>query len=245
MRSDASSLQSSPREEANMLRPGQDKGLATPIPLGLAALATTTFVMGIAVIFQEPAAWAPYLTQALMFGGLAELLAGMWAFGYGDALAATAFTFLGAFFGWWGLSHMTLLGVQAVSAVTVNSVATVFIVTGVVTLYLWIASFYESAAFNLALLFLWVSFGLMGIAGYSGVTVLALLGGISSLIAGVIAAYGSFAAIYNATSLQEVVPLGEPRGTRERAEQDEIERIRRIHPHGDHGEVHRELRGVS
>ena len=73
---------------------------------------------------------------------------------YGDTLAATTFSFIGVFFGWWGLVHMQLLGVTAATAATIYGVALIFIVTGVVTLYLWIASFYEFVAFNLALLFL-------------------------------------------------------------------------------------------
>jgi hypothetical protein len=42
-----------------MLRPGKDKGLATPVPLGLAVLATTIFLIGVAAIFQSPANWGP------------------------------------------------------------------------------------------------------------------------------------------------------------------------------------------
>jgi uncharacterized protein len=216
-----------------MLRPGKDKGLANPIPLGLASLATTAFLMGVAVIAQPPTSWPPYLMQALLFGGLVELLAGMWAFAYGDALAATAFSFLGAFFGWWGLSHMAFAGGHAAAAASMNSMATVFIVTGVVTLYLWVASFYEFAAFNLVLLFLWIAFGLTGIAMFTGIETLMVLGGIAALISGVIAAYSSFAGIYNAASLQEVVPLGESTAVRNRVEQDEMERIRRVH-YADH-----------
>ena len=212
-----------------MLRPGKHKALATPVPLGMAAIATTTFLMGIAFVFASPAAWAPYFVHALLFGGLVALLAGMWAFAYGDPLAATTFTFIGAFYGWWGLSHMTLLGVHAAAAVTADAMALVFIVTAVVTLYLWIASFYESAAFNLALLFLWIGFGLVGIGTLSGVEPLTILGGIGAIISGLIGAYDSFAEIYNAASLEESVPLGEPRAVRERVEHDEIERIRRLH----------------
>jgi uncharacterized protein len=209
-----------------MLRPGKDKGLATPVPLGMAAIATTTFLMGVAFVFSS--ASAPYLVHALLFGGLVALLAGMWAFAYGDPLAATTFSFLGAFYGWWGLSHMTLLGVHAASA-SANAMALVLIVTGVVTLYIWIASFYESAAFNLALLFLWIGYGLIGIGMLAGVEPLTVLGGISALISGLIGAYDSFAELYNAASLKDSVPLGEPRAIRERVEHDEIERIRRLH----------------
>jgi uncharacterized protein len=204
--------------EVFMLRPGKDKGLATPIPLGLAALATSAFVMGVAMISRSPASMSAYLTQTLMFGGLVEILAGMWAFGYGDPMAATSFTFLGAFFGWWALSHLVVFGGQAASAATIGAAATVFIVSGLVTLYLWIASFYESAAFNLVLLFLWICFGLTGIGMFAASSALMGLGGIAALISGLIGGYASFAELYNATSLQEVVPTGEPSRLRKNAE---------------------------
>jgi len=77
------------------------------------------------------------------------------------------------------------------------------------TLYLWIASFYEFVAFNLAPLFLWIALGLRGIAIFTGVDVLTILAGIGAIISGLIAAYASFAAIYNATSLHEDMPWGE------------------------------------
>jgi uncharacterized protein len=211
-----------------MLRPGRDKGLATPLPLGLAGLATTMFLMGIATTFQSPAAWMPYLIQALLFGALVELLAGMWSFGYGDPLAATVFTFLGGFFGWWGVMHMsTILGVHG-AASPANAIATIYVVTGAVMLYLWVASFYEGAAFNLTLLFLWMALGLAGIAMFTGTTVLSVLGGIAAIISGLIGAYTSFAEIYNATAMEETIPLGESMAVRTRVEQDELERIRRL-----------------
>lgn len=211
-----------------MFRPGKDKGIATPIPLGLAALATTTFLMGFALIFQAPSTWTPYFTQAVLFGGVAELLAGIWAFAYGDPLAATAFSFLGVFYGWWGIA-MTFLGAHALAAASVST-GMVFIVTAAVAFYMWVASFFENAAFNLALLFLWVDFALVSVSMFSGVTVLAILAGIAAIVSSLIAAYGSFAEIYNATSLHEVMPMGEPGTTRERSEHEEQERIRRIHP---------------
>jgi len=71
---------------------------------------------------------------------------------------------------------------------------------------------------------------LRGIAIFIGVDILTILAGIGAIISGLIAAYASFAAIYNATSLHEDMPLGESAVVRDRAEQDEMERIRRIHP---------------
>lgn len=213
-----------------MLRPGIDKGLATPLPLGLAALGTTAFIMGVAAIVQ-PASMPPYVAQALLFGGLLEILAGMWCFAYGDPLAATSFSFIGAFFGWWGFTHWSLAVTHAaIGTSAINSMALVFLVTGVVVAYLWIASFYEFAAFNLVLLFLWVGLVLCAIAMFTDVAALRVIGGIAALVSGLIAGYASFAGLYNATSLKEVVPVGESKELRARVEHDEMERIRRIHP---------------
>jgi len=59
---------------------------ASIIPFGLTALSIATFLMGFATIFQSRTAWAPYFTMALLFGGVGEFLAGMWAFAYRNRL---------------------------------------------------------------------------------------------------------------------------------------------------------------
>ncbi|HLI81558.1 MAG TPA: acetate uptake transporter [Candidatus Binataceae bacterium] len=218
-----------------MFRPGRDKGIATPIPLGFAALATTTFLMGVALIFQTHAAWGPYFLQAIFLGGLAELLAGMWSFAYGDPMAATAFSFLGAFYMAWGFGGLPVAGLHAVATASLFSAGLVFVVTGVVTLYMWIAAFNESAAFNATMLFLWVSFVLAGITLFSDVAVIGVIAGICAIIAGLIAAYASFAELYNASTMREVVPLGEPEEMRTRSMHEEQDRLRRLHaPNGMH-----------
>ena len=109
-----------------MFRPGRDKGIATPVPLGLAALGVVTFLMGLSLITQPASTWGVYFTNALVMGGMAEFVAGMWAFAYGDPLAATVFSFLGAFYAWWGISGLMLHG----AALHPASMALVFIAAG-------------------------------------------------------------------------------------------------------------------
>ena len=98
-----------------------------------------------------------------------------------------------------------------------------------VTLYLWIASFYEFAAFNLVLFSLWIAFGLAGLALFTGSSLLLVIGGISAVVSSLIGGYASFAEVYDSTSLKEVLPIGESKEVRERVEQEESERIRRLH----------------
>jgi len=217
-----------------MLRPGRDKGIANPLPMGLAAFGTTTFLMGVAMVFR-PAGVAPYVAQALMFGGLIEILAGMWGFAYGDPHAATAFTFIGAFYGWWGLSQTALFGAP-LHGPAIASTGMVFVVTGAVVFYLWVASFYQFAAFNLTMLFFWIALILGAVFRFTGVPVIEIIAGAAAIISGLIAAYASFADLYNTASLTEFVPVGEFEQVRERAEREELERIRRIHPVNQHYE---------
>lgn len=214
-----------------MTRPGKDKGIASPIPLGLATLAATTFLIGFGTIFEARGAFAPYFVQAVFFGGLVELLAGMWCFAYGDTLGATTFSFVGAFYGWLGFSSLAPWSAHVAPLAGIFSVSTglVLVVSGFVVMYLWLASFNESMAFNGTLLFLWIAMELFGIYQFTDVGVIVLLGGIAALISGLIGFYASFAENYNATAMQEMMPLGESAAARERSENDELERIRRIH----------------
>src|SRR5437588_2037169 len=73
---------------------------ADPGPLGLAAFAGTTFILSMinARLVAGPLTDVPVvLGMALAYGGLAQLLAGMWEFRTGNTFGAVAFTSCGAF----------------------------------------------------------------------------------------------------------------------------------------------------
>lgn len=72
--------------------------IADPGPLGLACFALTTFVLsmfnaGLVSEAGEPVVYG----LALMYGGIAQILAGMWEFRTGNTFGALAFTSYGAF----------------------------------------------------------------------------------------------------------------------------------------------------
>jgi succinate-acetate transporter protein len=77
-------------------------GIADPAPLGLAGFALTTFLLS-----AVNAGWAKNTTggdwwgYAIAYGGLAQLLAGMWEFRNRNVFGATAFSTYGGF--WIGL----------------------------------------------------------------------------------------------------------------------------------------------
>ena len=83
-------------------------GAADPAPLGLAAFAGTTFFLSVVNTSMLGASVQTLvLGLALFYGGLAQLLAGMWEFVKGNTFGALAFTSFGAFWlsFWYLLNH--------------------------------------------------------------------------------------------------------------------------------------------
>jgi succinate-acetate transporter protein len=81
---------------------GTGSGIADPAPLGLAAFALTTFLLSAANAgWMTRASGSAWLGYALAYGGLAQLLAGMWEFRNRNVFGALAFGSYGSF--WIGL----------------------------------------------------------------------------------------------------------------------------------------------
>jgi succinate-acetate transporter protein len=83
----------------------QSTNAADPAPLGLAAFALTTFLLS-----GHNASWIPdliWVGAALFYGGLAQLLAGMWEFRNRNVFGATAFSTYGGF--WMSLGIYVVL----------------------------------------------------------------------------------------------------------------------------------------
>src|SRR5579875_2600931 len=79
--------------------------VADALPLGLAALGTSLVTSG--AMLPTWFGLGPVLPGILIFGGLVQLLAAMWAFRRDDLLGATAFGVFGAFFGTAGVVGLT------------------------------------------------------------------------------------------------------------------------------------------
>ncbi len=77
-------------------------GIADPAPLGLAAFALTTFLLSAANAgWMTRASGDAWLGYAFAYGGLCQLLAGLWEFRNRNVFGATAFSTYGGF--WIGL----------------------------------------------------------------------------------------------------------------------------------------------
>jgi uncharacterized protein len=191
-------------------RPAPSWTPADPGPLGLAAFALTTFVLSMFnAQLVAPVGEPVVLGLALAYGGIVQVLAGMWEFRTGNTFGAVAFSSYGAFWiSFWVLSHFYAPKIPEAHAG--DAVGLYLWGWAIFTTYMFVASLRTTAAVALVFLLLAVTFMLLG-AGDSGANEnVTKWGGYLGLATAAAAWYASFAVVLNSTferTLLPVVPL--------------------------------------
>ena len=188
-------------------RPGGGITIADPGPLGLAAFALTTFVLSMFnADLVSRSGEAVVLGLALAYGGLAQVLAGMWEFRTGNTFGAVAFTSYGAFWiSFWAFVQFYAADIPAADAG--HAVGLYLIAWGIFTTYMFVASLRTTAAVALVFVLLAVTFFLLGIGNARGTDSIVKAGGWFGLATAVAAWYASFAAVTNSTFGRIVLPV--------------------------------------
>jgi succinate-acetate transporter protein len=180
---------------------------ADPGPLGLAAFALTTFILSMFNSGLVSSAGEPVvLGVALAYGGLAQLLAGMWEFRTGNTFGAVAFTSFGGFWlSFW--AFVTFFAGEIPAEHVGASVGLYLIAWGIFTAYMFVASLRTTAAIAVVFALLAVTFFLLGIGNADESSGLIEAGGWFGLATAVAAWYASFAAVTNSTFGRTVLPV--------------------------------------
>jgi hypothetical protein len=180
--------------------------IADPGPLGLAAFALTTFILS-----AVNAGWIHKGTEpvvfglALMYGGIAQLLAGMWEFRKGNTFGATAFTSYGAFWlSFW--AFVQFYSTKVPKADAAQAVGIFLLAWGIFTLYMLVASLRTTAAVALVFFLLTITFFLLAFGELNGSTGLTKLGGYFGLVTAAGAWYASMAGVCASTFGKPVLP---------------------------------------
>jgi uncharacterized protein len=181
--------------------------LADPGPLGLAAFALTTFVLSMFNAGLVSKGGEPVVVGiALAYGGLAQVLAGMWEFRTGNTFGAVAFTSYGAFWlSFWALNQFYVAKIPEADAG--HAVGLYLIAWGIFTGYMFIASLRTTAAISLVFVLLTLTYLALGIGNAGGTTGITKLGGWLGLATALAAWYASFAGVTNATFGRAVLPV--------------------------------------
>jgi len=182
---------------------------ADPGPLGLAAFAATTFFLSTVNAGLLPkSVEAGVFGLAFFYGGITQLLAGMWEFAKGNTFGALAFTSYGAFWlsFWYLAGHLSSdLGKAAPGDVN-KAVGTYLLVWTIFTVYMLLASMRTSGAIMAVFLLLALTFLFLCIGAYSANGGMTQIGGWLGLITALAAWYASFAGVFNSTAKRAVMP---------------------------------------
>ena len=180
---------------------------ADPGPLGLAGFAMTTFVLSMFNANLVAKSGEPVvLGLALAYGGIAQLLAGMWEFRTGNTFGAVAFSSFGAF--WISYWLLVTFGVSAIPAAHLSSALGLYLwAWAIFTTYMFVASLRTTGAVALVFFLLAITFILLGAGNTGGNQTVIHWGGYIGLATAAAAWYASFAAVVNSTFGRVIAPV--------------------------------------
>jgi succinate-acetate transporter protein len=197
--------------------------VADPAPLGLAAFALTTFLLSASNAgWMSKATTFSWLGYALAYGGLAQLLAGMWEFRNRNVFGATAFGSYGGF--WIGLALWFLIVVRnkpiaALAAPTVSNlnhdIAWILLAWAIFNTYMLISAMQVNAAVFMVFLTLEATEIILLIGNFQSSqlapTTTIKIGGYLGVVTAAVAWYTSWAGVLNGLhGGRQILPVGKP-----------------------------------
>jgi succinate-acetate transporter protein len=192
--------------QAREMASAQTSMIADPAGLGLAAFALTTFLLSLVNAGILPKDTQPIvLAVALAFGGIAQLLAGMWEFRKGNVFGATVFSAYGAFW----LSFWAYLTFYAEGIPKENhgvAAGWYLISWAIFTSLMLIAALRTTAVLALLFAVVDVVFILLGVGALTGTAGLTTAGGFIGIVAAALAWYLCAAGVTASTFGKPILP---------------------------------------
>jgi uncharacterized protein len=180
--------------------------VADPGPLGLAAFALTTFLLSIvnARWTVGNSAGTAFLGYALAYGGIAQLLAGMWEFRNRNVFGATAFSSYGAF--WIGL----FVWIRTAPAVTGHDLGWILVAFAIFNLYMLLMATQVNMAVFAVFLTLQLTEIFLAIGNFTSSPGWTQFGGYIGILTALVAWYTSMAGVANGLNGKIRIPVGKP-----------------------------------
>ncbi|KAG2180941.1 hypothetical protein INT43_008521 [Umbelopsis isabellina] len=192
--------------------------IANPGPLGLSAFALTTFVLSLinAGAGLDPNGPSQVVVGlAIFYGGLVQLLAGMWEFATGNTFGATAFASYGGFWMSFGAIFIPGFGIlegymgadgKLDAGVLDQSLGIYLLGWTIFTAILLIASHRSNMGLVSLFFFLFITFVLLSAGKFNASTTCTRAGGVFGIITALIAWYNALCGLLTRESSYFVLP---------------------------------------
>jgi succinate-acetate transporter protein len=181
---------------------------ADPGPLGLAGFAATTFMLSMmnANLVNFGKGLPVVFGMALAYGGVAQLIAGIWEFRTGNTFGAVAFCSYGAF--WISFFILAQIDLKAIPKDEVDSALGLYLWTwAIFTGLMFLASLRTTGAIALVFLLLLATYIFLGIGNSGGSANTIKIGGYLGIATAAAAWYASIAAVMNSVAGSTVLPV--------------------------------------
>lgn len=179
---------------------------ADPGPLGLGAFAMTTFVLSMfnSNLVNDKGLPAVF-GLALVYGGIVQLLAGMWEFRTGNTFGAVAFSSFGAFWiSFWALNVFYAKGITGNAG---HAIGVYLWAWAIFTVYMTVAALRTNGSVLVVFVLLSITFILLAVGASGSHASVTHWGGYLGLATAAAAWYASFAAVTNSTFGRTVLPV--------------------------------------
>jgi uncharacterized protein len=182
---------------------------ADPAPLGLAAFALTTFLLSAAnANWMGSASGLAWLGYAFAYGGLGQLLAGMWEFRNRNVFGATAFSTYGGF--WIGLGLWALLVAPTAGPKAGKDIAWILLAFAIFNTYMLLWSSMVNTAIFAVFLTLEATEVVLFIGNFAANANIVKIGGYVGILTALCAWYASAAGVGNGMAGRVLLPVGQP-----------------------------------
>ncbi|KAJ5797331.1 uncharacterized protein N7503_006627 [Penicillium pulvis] len=203
------------RQEQNASNVG--RRLANPAPLGLCAFALTSFIANSTNVYVTDISSTGITTALpLVYGGIVQLVSGMWEMAIGNTFGATSFSSYGAYWITIGVMAMVKDTTESGDTCQAEKLMGVFMMAWFIfTTLMLLGTLKSSLAMFLLFFFLDMNYLLLGIAHLKcrqseGVILASVqkVGGIFGLLAALAAWWNAFAGVLDSNNSFFTVPLG-------------------------------------
>jgi len=190
--------------------------VADPIPLGLSAFAFTTAILGCTFAgFILPGVGAGIslvVATALFYGGIVQILAGMWEFRKDNTIAATIFSSYGGFLVAFGVVFLPGFGIfQALNGAAIlhPALGLFFLCWTIFSALLFLGSLRTNLALLIVLLLMFLSYLFLTIGELAGASVgLLIIGGWLGIVCALVAWYTALADMLRSAEGAFKLPMG-------------------------------------
>lgn len=179
--------------------------IANPAPLGLLAFGMTTVLLSLHNLGLFGIE-STIIAMGIFYGGIAQILAGIFEFKKGNTFGATAFTSYGLF--WLTFVIIQTDIIPGSEPADGTSLGAYFIIWGILTLFLFLGTLKGTKALMAVFFTLFILFFVVAAKDLSGITEIAYFAGAIGIVCGGTAMYTAFGEVLNEQHGRTVIPLG-------------------------------------